>query len=1164
MRTILGNLAGLLAQASDEHPWRVLGLVGVLTVVAGILAGELEMKTNVVDMLPAHSPAVQSYIDVIDHFGEANAIIVLEGERDRMVEAAQVLIPRLEAIDLLYNVQGTVPVDYFLDHGLMLVEEDDLERTLERFSDPSLTGFLRGINDDFEREYTDNEENMRDDEVEIAQSMNGIERSLEIMGARLAGEEYASIEEAVDAMLVGDPWALSLDRRMMLISCTPLHSILEIDPLLETTGQLQALLGEVRPMFPEVEIGLTGNYPLQKDEMDSFTASTAIMMIIALVLIYLLLARNFGGWVLPLVALTPLMIGIIWTMGILAIVYGTLNLFTGMIMLILLGLGIDFAIHLISRFYEEHSHGRSIRESLVLTLGGTGAAVLTGGLTTAAAFLALLIGETKGISELGFAAGAGVSMTLLAVFVTLPPLLVLRGRRLDRKGRTVKVRGAREGWPALGHVAALSWRRAGLFTVLFLAVAALSYWAAVANEYELDWLELEPKGLENVRLAREIPERFGTMTEGAWIIVYSIDEARELKDRLEKEPMVGNVSAISDLLPVPDRYELYEAPLAQFRSRIESTRPPVWRTGRSESELERLWDNLDLMSNLAYTAGLDRVVRSLDRITGYDAETDTTDENAVLPTLARLLASGVDPGVAAEINSQWFTRMRSNFIRMSNTERVGVEDLPEVLRRSLLPRDGSEMYLVNIAARDYLWHQTNLKRFAEQMAEVDPAISGTATMTLDFLELTGRDGRNGMILAFAIILVLLLVTFRGPLGLLALIPLVGGSLMMLGIMFMVGMKYNFMNFMAIPVILGIGIDDGVHALHRYREQEGHGSERVYESYRFVGRAILLTTLTTMIGFGSLGFYKHVAMASFGLVLMFGVGACFITTVVFLPALLRLLAGRNLKAAPLAVTSFLSLALIVAVPAPTRAQETGAEWIERIENAERVDHSYAVMRQTITTSTGAERTFTVRAWSAQEGDVSLMAYVEPARVAGDKILQLNAGDDIWYYMKRRDTTRHFAGHTRRQSAMGSDFSYEDMASGDFSEDYTAEVLGYENPEGVHCVKLKCTPTPSGPSYDYIILWADVEDALTRRIEYFDDGEHLKTLFITNFQEVEGRTVAMKLEMVSHQKNSRTVMETVEVTFEKEPDPSIFTKASLTRPIPPGVRMGFQEQFKPRSN
>jgi len=310
----------------------------------------------------------------------------------------------------------------------------------------------------------------------------------------------------------------------------------------------------------------------------------------------------------------------------------------------------------------------------------------------------------------------------------------------------------------------------------------------------------------------------------------------------------------------------------------------------------------------------------------------------------------------------------------------------------------------------------------------------------------------------------------------------------------------------------------------------------------------------MIGFGSLGFQLHVAMASFGIVLMMGVGACFIATLLFLPAVMRLLGGRNFKAVPVKTATFLSLALFLTIPAVTSAQETGAEWIERIENTERVDHSYAVMRQTITTSTGAERTFTIRAWSAQEGDVALMVYVEPARVAGDKILQLNGGDDIWYYMKRRDTTRHFAGHTRRQSAMGSDFSYEDMASGDFSEDYTAEVLGYEQMEGVRCVKLKCTPTPSGPSYDYLILWAGEEDALTRRIEYYDEGEHLKTLYITDFGEVEGRTVAMKLEMVSHQKNSRTVMETVEVTFAREPDPSLFTKAALTRAIPPARQKG----------
>jgi hypothetical protein len=303
----------------------------------------------------------------------------------------------------------------------------------------------------------------------------------------------------------------------------------------------------------------------------------------------------------------------------------------------------------------------------------------------------------------------------------------------------------------------------------------------------------------------------------------------------------------------------------------------------------------------------------------------------------------------------------------------------------------------------------------------------------------------------------------------------------------------------------------------------------------------------MIGFGSLGFYEMPSMASFGLVLLYGVGACFVTTLMFLPAVLRLFLGRRSRmAAPVAAVA--ALFLVTAGAGPAGAQEEGTAWLQRIADAERVPHSYAVMRQTITTSSGALRTLTMRAWSAQEGDVGLMAYTEPARVAGDKILQLNGGDDIWYYMKRRDTTRHFAGHTRRQSAMGSDFSYEDLASGDVMEDYTAEVIGFEELDGVRCVKLKCTPTPSGPSYDHIILWAGEEDALSRRIEYYDEDGHLKTLFLGDLQEVEERTVAMRMEMVSHRENSRTIIETLEVTFAQEPEAWIFTKAALTRRIP----------------
>ena len=110
-------------------------------------------------------------------------------------------------------------------------------------------------------------------------------------------------------------------------------------------------------------------------------------------------------------------------------------------------------------------------------------------------------------------------------------------------------------------------------------------------------------------------------------------------------------------------------------------------------------------------------------------------------------------------------------------------------------------------------------------------------------------------------------------------------------MYLLGMTYNYMNLITTPIILGIGIDDGVHALHRYWERGGNGVDDVAASFQFVGKAILLTSLTTMIGFGSVAFYEMRGMASFGQVLFMGVGACFLATVLVLPAAIRMVSGR---------------------------------------------------------------------------------------------------------------------------------------------------------------------------------------------------------------------------------------------------------------------------------
>jgi outer membrane lipoprotein-sorting protein len=374
-------------------------------------------------------------------------------------------------------------------------------------------------------------------------------------------------------------------------------------------------------------------------------------------------------------------------------------------------------------------------------------------------------------------------------------------------------------------------------------------------------------------------------------------------------------------------------------------------------------------------------------------------------------------------------------------------------------------------------------------------------------------------------------------------------------MHLIGMKYNYVNLIAVPIILGIGIDDGVHALHRWRQEKSLGADRVNDAYRHVGRAILLTSLTTMIGFGSIGFYEMPAMSSFGVVLFLGVGFCFVASIVVLPAIMRVLLRDRIKGdasmnrtKSAATVGILLLALVMgAVTVKAQGADEGSQWLKKIDDAERVDHSFGTFSQTITTSTGNQRTLKAKAWSAENGDLQLMVYIDPARVAGDKILQRDGGDNIWYYMKRRDVTRHFVGTARRQSAMGSDFSYEDMAQGDMTKDYTAEVLGQETLDGIECIKLKCTPTESGPSYDHIVLWAGVEDNLTRKIDYYDESGLLKTLTISNFQTIDGKKMGLHMVMKNQREGSQTVIEQKDISLKNEPDPQLFTKSALTRDI-----------------
>lgn len=263
----------------------------------------------------------------------------------------------------------------------------------------------------------------------------------------------------------------------------------------------------------------------------------------------------------------------------------------------------------------------------------------------------------------------------------------------------------------------------------------------------------------------------------------------------------------------------------------------------------------------------------------------------------------------------------------------------------------------------------------------------------------------------------------------------------------------------------------------------------------------------------------------------------------IPALLAALAASALLAAAPAAGQGAPATPAPASDAPHAG--TAIEIVRRVDATERVESSHGAMRQTITTSGGDERALEMEAWSRDRNDKQLMVYTAPRRVAGDKVLMLNDGDDIWFYTPRTDRVRHLASHARRQKVQGSDFAYEDMAGGSIEEDYTYQLLGEEEVDGTPCYKLELVPTESGPHYSKLILWADRERYLTRRIDYYEKGRLLKRMTAADVRDIEGQWWAMRLVMENLQEGGHTVMETLDIEFGVDLPDRLFTTSGLKR-------------------
>jgi outer membrane lipoprotein-sorting protein len=206
--------------------------------------------------------------------------------------------------------------------------------------------------------------------------------------------------------------------------------------------------------------------------------------------------------------------------------------------------------------------------------------------------------------------------------------------------------------------------------------------------------------------------------------------------------------------------------------------------------------------------------------------------------------------------------------------------------------------------------------------------------------------------------------------------------------------------------------------------------------------------------------------------------------------------------------------------------------------------------TIVTSSGNKRTFISESWSKDKGEKNLVRYLSPKRVRGQAILMLNNADDIWSFFPRTQRVRKLATHAKKQKMQGSDFSYEDMGSGDaFIEDYIPQRLDDEEMEDKVCFKLELTrKKDSDLSYSRLIMWIIKESFVPIVIDYYDEDDPdlwLKRLVQSNIKVIDDIPTAMKSVMYNQLDKTQTELELIDITYNLELDDDMFTDRALKK-------------------
>jgi hopanoid biosynthesis associated RND transporter like protein HpnN len=826
-------------------------LLGVLA--AAYAAGNLGVNTDTANMIADTLPWRQHFNEFRDTFPirDRNLLIVIDAptptDADRF--AAALLAELRREPERYHSPLLAGEGEFFERNGLLYLPEAQLAELGDRIAAAQpLIGLLQArfdgaaVLDVATRTLTTPDV----DSAALAPLYAEIARSLrDVAQGRPAVLDWSALIAAGDAFTT---------RRLIVLQ--PAFDFSKLQPATAAMNGIRDIVARLNAEADTaVSVRLTGSVAMEHEELLSVSRGAGMGALATLIMVALVLYASLRSWRLLVISLVTLLTGLSLTAAFAALAVGQLNLLSVAFVVLNVGLGSDYVIHVLLRYRELTAQGHATTAALVTTMRDVGSSLVLCAVTTAAGFYSFIPTTFSGVSELGLIAGTGVFFGLF-VSVTLLPALVASWGDRDRKRSATT-------WIDPKFLAPLAKRpRAVLGVTAVVLVGTFALLPRVT--FDSNPIHLRDPNSESVTTLLDLAEVGEAPLLNLVAVMPNHAAALAAASSLRDLPEVRTVITTAELVPGDQDAKL--AVLADLDLLL----------GPGFAELERA--DYD-------PAGLSRALDAL--AAAADGVPVAAEVRAAASTLGAQLAAATpaarDAGLL-ELDRALTERLPEQLERLAQGLRASAfdrGDLPSALTERWLT--GDERELIEITPEEDVSDNAAARRFITAVHRVVPSATGLPVVYQEASATVVGAFERALLYAFVMVsLIIFVVLRRGKDTLLVLAPIALASLVTAALTVLVDMPFNYANIIALPLLVGIGVDNGIHVVHRMQTEP---LDRLFDTSTM--RAVLASGLTTVASFGNLAFSAHAGTASMGVLLALGLVASMAATLIVLPAWLAL-------------------------------------------------------------------------------------------------------------------------------------------------------------------------------------------------------------------------------------------------------------------------------------